>query len=143
MASLSDLRTTTPDGRLPAYAWPGGYPILYVTAGGAVVCPDCANGDSTDPVVASEVYWEGAPVPCDDCGKPIESAYGDPDIENPDDPGDDGSSCPACGGVIDYCAGHGEIGDPTGAATLARHDDSDHTSCDPLGCDDARTVVVA
>lgn len=47
------------------------------------------------------------------------------------------SRCPACGDPIDYCQGHGPIGDPAGAAILARHDDGDHRQCDPAGCDDA------
>lgn len=37
--------------------------------------------------------------------------------------------CPACGEVIDYCQGHGPIGDPAGAEVLERHDDDDHTYC--------------
>ncbi len=48
------------------------------------------------------------------------------------------SRCPACGDVIDYCQGHGPIGDPAGAAILARHNDGDHRQCDPAGCDEAR-----
>ena len=37
----------------------------------------------------------------------------------------DGSKCPACGDWIDYCRGHGQIGDPEGYAALkkwARHE---------------------
>ena len=36
----------------------------------------------------------------------------------------DGSKCPACGDWIDYCRGHGQIGDPEGYAILkrARHE---------------------
>ena len=47
------------------------------------------------------------------------------------------SRCPACGDVIDYCQGHGEMGDPAGFAILAAHDDDDHSECDPDGCDEA------
>ncbi len=39
------------------------------------------------------------------------------------------SLCPACGSVIDYCQGHGEIGDPVGRAILDKHDDGDHSDC--------------
>jgi hypothetical protein len=42
--------------------------------------------------------------------------------------------CPACGDPIDYCQGHGEIGDPVGFAILAKHDDDDHSECSPIGC---------
>lgn len=44
--------------------------------------------------------------------------------------------CPACGDPIDYCQGHGEIGDPAGCAILDAHDDGYHTTCHPAGCDE-------
>lgn len=37
--------------------------------------------------------------------------------------------CPVCGDVIDYCLGHGEIGDPRGWAILVKHDNGDHSDC--------------
>ena len=37
--------------------------------------------------------------------------------------------CPACGQAIDYCPGHGEIGDPIGRGVLMAHDDDIHTLC--------------
>lgn len=37
--------------------------------------------------------------------------------------------CPACGSPIDYCQGHGPIGDVVGASILERHDNGDHSSC--------------
>lgn len=78
---------------LPAFAWPGGYPIVYVTADGAVLCPDCANGGNGSE--ASEdaeprsgwrldgyaIHYEGPPEICDHCGAAVESAYGAPDAE--------------------------------------------------------------
>lgn len=51
------------------------------------------------------------------------------------------SSCPACGDPIDYCTGHGTIGDPIGARILAQHDEGDHGDCDPRGCDDAAGIA--
>jgi len=79
-------------GEFPAYAWPGGYPIIYLTEDGSVLCPDCVNGKNDsevgnpevdgDPqwtVVAHDCYWEGPPMQCDHCNGEIESAYGDPD----------------------------------------------------------------
>lgn len=33
------------DGRLPAYAWPGGYAVAYVVDDGELLCSKCANGD--------------------------------------------------------------------------------------------------
>lgn len=37
--------------------------------------------------------------------------------------------CPACGDAIDYCLGHGEMGDPSGYAILVAHDNGDHRGC--------------
>ena len=96
-AELRDPET----GKLPAYAWPGGYQITYLCADGGELCPDCANGENgslaseslidhnpDDPssaqwrIVSGAVFWEGPPILCDHCGARIESAYGDP--ENPE-----------------------------------------------------------
>jgi hypothetical protein len=78
------------DGKLPGFAWPGGYPIVYVCADGGVLChsEECANGpeakeaDPYDPqwmIESQNIHWEGPPLCCDHCGTAIESAYGDPD----------------------------------------------------------------
>jgi len=40
-------------------------------------------------------------------------------------------TCPACGQPVDYCQGHGEIGDPRGAAILELHDFGEHSHCHP------------
>ena len=39
------------------------------------------------------------------------------------------SICPACGQPIDYCQGHGLIGDPVGVVTLEMHDRGIHSRC--------------
>lgn len=49
-------------------------------------------------------------------------------------PGD----CPACGELIDYCQGHGSMGDPRGAAILTLHENDLHEHCNPDGCDERR-----
>lgn len=69
------------DGTLPAHAWPGGYPLYYYTRDGLTVCAECANRevDDTQAVIGQDVYWEGPVQVCEDCGKGIESAYGDPE----------------------------------------------------------------
>ncbi len=51
------------------------------------------------------------------------------------------ASCPACGQPIDYCQGHGEIGDPDGALILSAHDDGNHAWCHPDGCEDAAPIA--
>ena len=71
------------DGKLPAYGWPGGYPLLYICRDGSVVCPACANRevDAALEVVEYDVHWEGPELYCDDCGAAMESAYGVHDAE--------------------------------------------------------------
>jgi len=79
-ASFATLRNTTTDGTLPAFAWPGGYQMFYVTRDGSVICPACANRevDDSQAVIDGDVYWEGPDESCEDCGAMIPSAYGDP-----------------------------------------------------------------
>jgi hypothetical protein len=78
----------------PAYAWPGGYPIVYVMNDGEVLCADCMNGqdesvhfggESDDwQVIGADVFYEGADDNCAHCGQTIESAYGDPEESDTD-----------------------------------------------------------
>lgn len=88
MNNLSELPRGT-DGSLPAYAWPGSYPIVYLTADYGELCPDCANGRNgslaseanDDPqwqLTAYDIHYEGAPITCAHCDAEIEAAYGDP-----------------------------------------------------------------
>jgi hypothetical protein len=89
------------DGSLPAFVFPGGYPILYLAADGGIFCPACANGqngslahrgpapdgieDGQWQLVDAMLHMEGGPESCDHCGADIESAYGPAgiDLENP------------------------------------------------------------
>lgn len=77
------------DGKLSKWAWPGGYPLFYMTEDNAVLCPACANGDNgsdtltqDDPqwnVVATDANWEDPDLFCEHCNARIESAYAEPD----------------------------------------------------------------
>ena len=79
------------DGTFPAYAWPGGYPIIYILADGETLCAKCANGEngseaSTDSgtdaqwrIIGQDIHWEGEPETCAHCNGQIESAYGVPE----------------------------------------------------------------
>ena len=72
------------NGQLPAFGWPGCYPLQYFTKDGLVVCAKCASRDIDDAqsaVIGCSVYWEGPAMQCDDCNAVIESAYGDPDVQ--------------------------------------------------------------
>lgn len=75
-------------GELPAYVWPGGYPILYYDTDCCALCAKCATKAMNDPdelerfkPVAYDVYYEGPSVYCEQCNTEIESAYGDPEEE--------------------------------------------------------------
>lgn len=85
-----DIKDVTRDsnGKLPAYAWPGGYQIIYLDQDNSVLCADCATKslDNADEIprfkpIAFDVYYEGPALQCDSCNKNIESAYGDPDAD--------------------------------------------------------------
>ena len=78
---LNEMLTTN-EGIYPTYAWPGGYPIFYITQDYGILCPDCANehhhiDDKQWNVIAAEVNWEDDQVWCDHCSARIEPAYGD------------------------------------------------------------------
>lgn len=67
-----------------SHAWPGGYPIGYVTSDGEYLCADCVN-DPTNPVhvagepadewliigfdVLEEAPEDGSPINCGHCYK--------------------------------------------------------------------------
>jgi len=70
------------------YAWPGGYPLYFVTSDGAALSFEAAENESAlieDSianeindgwrVVAAEINWEYSELYCDHTGKRIESAY--------------------------------------------------------------------
>lgn len=76
------------DDSLPAYAWPGGYPVYYITKDNSILCPDCANNerpadiDESDNqwfIIAADVNYDDSRLYCDHCGKRVESAYADED----------------------------------------------------------------
>jgi hypothetical protein len=74
----------TDNGKLPAYAWPGGYPIYYLCADGEVLCAECASSEESvkaDPtdkdwfVVGMDCNYEDDCMHCAHCNKQIECAY--------------------------------------------------------------------
>ena len=84
------------DGKLSAYAWPGGYPLSYVLNDGEVLCPNCVN-DATNPVHVGgradgwriegyEINYEDPALYCAHCNARIESAYAEGDDETQDRP---------------------------------------------------------
>jgi hypothetical protein len=74
------------EGKLVAYAWPGGYPMFYLVKSGDVLCPVCANKNDEeypeDPVIAGDANWEDPELHCGNCNKRIESAYAEDEVED-------------------------------------------------------------
>lgn len=81
---------------LPAFAWPGGYPLAYMVEERygrcATLCPKCATEERDDNInrasadrnivsIEAFVMWEGPTEACEGCGADLETAYGDPDSE--------------------------------------------------------------
>lgn len=74
------------------YAWPGGYPLFFVTADGAALSFEAVreqyrsvlrsirdNVNYGWQVVGVETNWENPDLYCDHTGKRIESAYAEQD----------------------------------------------------------------
>jgi len=67
------------NGKYPSFTFPGLYPLFYLDEENNCLCPDCANKEEeyNSPIIAYDVNWENDSLYCDDCGKRIESAYGE------------------------------------------------------------------
>jgi hypothetical protein len=89
--TIADLESILKNG---PYAWPGGYPLYFVTQDGGVLSfkaveenrpeVDSAIADDNDPqwrVVACETNWEDPELICDHTNERIESAYAEPESE--------------------------------------------------------------
>lgn len=83
---------------LTAYAWPGGYPVMYIARDGwrdengvldfnsydreeLVCCAKCAADVTAWPdliVIGEYAHYEGPAESCEWCNGLTESAYGDP-----------------------------------------------------------------
>lgn len=84
------------DGTLASWAWPGGYPIYYITKDNGVLCPTCANKQeakdvegkddpdyfmlASEQIVAADVNWEDSSLFCD-CGVRVQSAYAEDAVD--------------------------------------------------------------
>jgi ribosomal protein L24E len=85
--TISDFRKAMRNG---PYAWPGGYPLYFITKDGAALSFKSAkaerryileairdNDNSGWNVIAMDINWEDAELTCDHSGERIESAYAD------------------------------------------------------------------
>lgn len=75
------------------------------------------------------------PVTLAALAKEVDAWYTEAELDD-EDRDDPGPRCVACGDPIEYCSGHGEIGDPVGFEILRAHDDGDHRRCDPVACEE-------
>lgn len=80
MANLDAI--TDSNGKLPAFAWPGGYPLFYLDGENFVICPACANMDGPATLETYAVNWEDPNLYCDTCTNRIESAYAEDQADN-------------------------------------------------------------
>ena len=85
-------------GELPAFAWPGGYAMYYLTARGDVLCPGCATADLRSALDYPEQTGPRTYGPCTNNDPPI--AYGA--VGATEDPPEDGAdlTCDNCNAVI-------------------------------------------
>lgn len=78
-AKITELRGTTSDGALPAYAWPGGYQLFYLDEGNNILCPACANDNDAycEQLTDYDANYENTELYCDHCSAPIAASYAD------------------------------------------------------------------
>jgi len=85
--TVGDFRRAIRNG---AYAWPGGYPLYFVTSDGGALSFKAAKAerrlilasiaygqDDGWRVVGEDINWEDCDLICDHTGERIESAYCD------------------------------------------------------------------
>jgi hypothetical protein len=85
--TVHDFRRAIRNG---AYAWPGGYPLYFITSDGTALSFDAAKTErrnilqsiahrSNDGwrVIGADVNWEDQDLTCDHTGERIPSAYGE------------------------------------------------------------------
>lgn len=65
---------TFEDGTLHEHAWPGGYPLYYLTEENDTLCASCATQEK-ECLVAAEANYEDRLLFCDECSERIPSAY--------------------------------------------------------------------
>lgn len=70
---------------VPTVAFPGGYPLYYLTGDCETLCPKCVNDnlslcvdgiDDSWKVTHYDINWECTDMQCANCYSQIESAYG-------------------------------------------------------------------
>ena len=78
---IRDMRLNS-DGEVEKYAWPGGYPMFYVSKDNETICSKCANEEHFDEdqaLVDYDINYEDPAMYCGSCNERIESAYAEPE----------------------------------------------------------------
>jgi len=87
ISNIHDLKTIVRNG---PYAWPGGYPIYFITSDGdalsyetvkseyRLICESIRDHDDSGwRVIAADINYEDSSLFCEHTGELIESAYSD------------------------------------------------------------------
>jgi hypothetical protein len=90
--SISDFRKAYRNG---PFAWPGGYPLFFITSDGVALSWKAAkynrryilqsiahHSDRTWRIVGVDVNWENPALYCDDTGERIPSAHAEDEAES-------------------------------------------------------------
>ena len=85
--TVHDFRRAIRNG---AYAWPGGYPLYFITSDGAALSFEAAKTERRNilqsiahrtndgwRVIGADVNWEDQELTCEHTGERIPSAYGE------------------------------------------------------------------
>lgn len=147
--SNAEIRAKVDNDLFSPYAWPGGYPVIYIAGGCDVLCAACARAEVIDNrgTVATDIYEEGPVEYCASCNREIESAYGDPDAEPEDLPASDRWSL-ADDGTLDtvlacnVCQYWVRFSDRSAAALFIEDDEDCPICAHPLTADDHAGMFV-
>jgi hypothetical protein len=86
--TINELKKHFNKGRANAYAWPGGYPLFYLTSDGECLCPTCVTKERVNifrstaerardgwAVVGVDANYEDVSMRCAHCNEYIPAAY--------------------------------------------------------------------
>lgn len=68
-------------GKCLPFTIPGCYTLIYFNEKDEVLCSGCATKVAEE-IIHVRTYDEGPTINCSDCGKEIESSYGEPEEED-------------------------------------------------------------
>lgn len=88
--TTKDIKTALRNGQ---WAWPGGYPLYFITSDGAALSFDAVRSEYRQVInairhrlndgwriVSCDINWEDENLICEHTGQRIQSAYGDDEV---------------------------------------------------------------